>query len=177
MAALVGGGLTLIGVIVGRGVEQWFKGRADARNRKTFLSALRAEAQATLHGLRQLLEISEKSGDANIRQFLRLVGHQASAGAVFLGLLPNLGLVSPSLVQRLAAAYVRVRVAAQMGEALAAKPGAERTGGEVGRVRQEVRAALAMLEGAEAALAGKAEVGSAVQAVAEEHEPSVEGQA
>jgi len=150
---LLGLAVAVIAVVLDRGLAELFRSRAEQKSRKSFLSALRAEADATVHGLQELLEISEKSGDANIRQFLRLVGHQASAGAVFLGLLPNLGVVSPSLVHQLAAAYVRVRVAAQMGEALAVKPGAERSGGEVDRVRQEVRTALAALERVEADLA------------------------
>jgi len=155
VAALVGGGLTLIGVIVGRSIEQWFKGRADARNRKAFLSALGAEVEATVYGVRELLEISGKSGHANIVEFLRLASEQSYAGSVFLGLLPNLGLVGASLVQELAAAYMRLRVAAHMAEALAVKRGVNMiTGGEVDRVRQECSAALAALQKVEAHLAG-----------------------
>jgi hypothetical protein len=146
----VGG--TLSGVILGRILEECSKSRAERKARKCFLSALRAEARATMDGLGELLEISEGSGRANILEFLRLAGHQASAGSVFLGLLRNLGLISPSLVQELAAAYVKVRLAAQRGAALAAKPAPDTTGGEVDGVRQEVRRALAVLEEVEAGL-------------------------
>jgi hypothetical protein len=150
--ALVGGGLALVGVLVGRLLEEVFRSRREEKSRKSSLSALWAEAQTTMHGLRGLLEISEKSGHANIAQFLRLVGHQASAGSMLLGLLPNLGMLSPSLVHRLAAAYMKVRVAAQMGQALAAKKEDIITGGEVDRVREQVRTALAALEHVEADL-------------------------
>jgi hypothetical protein len=147
----VGG--TLSGVILARILEEWFRSRRERRSRKCFLSALQGEAQATMQGLRELLEISERSGRANILEFLRLVGHQASAGSVFLGLLPNLGLISPSLVQELAAAYVKVWVAAQRGAALAAKPAPDTTGGEVQGVQQEILEALAVLEEVEGGLA------------------------
>jgi hypothetical protein len=150
---LVGLAVAVIAVLVDRGVAELSTSRAEQKRRKSLLSALQAETDATVHGLKELLEISEKSGHANILQFLRLVGHQASAGAVFLGLLPNLGVVSPSLVHQLAAAYVRVRVAAQTGEVLAAEREDILTSGEVDRVRQEVRAALAALEQVEADLA------------------------
>lgn len=148
----VGG--TLSGVILARILEEWFRSRRERRSRKCFLSALQGEAQATMHGLRDLLEISARSGHANTVEFLRLVADQASAGSVFLGLLPNLGLLSPALVHEIAAAYMRVRVAAHMAEALAAKRSVDMiTGGEVQSVQQEIIEALAVLEEVEAGLA------------------------
>ena len=151
---LVGLAVAVIAVVVDRGLAELFRSRAEQKSRRSFLSALRAEVEATVYGLRELLEISGKSGHANIVEFLRLAGAQASAGSVFLGLLPNLGLVASSLVQELAAAYMRVRVAAHMAEALAVKRSVDMiTGGEVDRVRQEVRRALAALERVEADLA------------------------
>jgi len=146
--------VVLVAVVADRALAQWLTSRAEHRSRKSFLSALLAEVQATVHGLRESLEISKRSGHANILEFLHLVGRQASAGSVFLGLLSNLGLISPSLVHELAAAYVKVRVAAQMGEALAAKRSVDMiTGGEVDHVRQEISTALAVLEHVEADLA------------------------